>query len=296
MSLSSAYGSKLLVGFNTREIINAIKRAEIIEKCPQPQDGVAYITEKHEVAPFKYPIVDHETNTVYVDSRPFTSVDRDGSLKIRNELDDKLQQVLAKLELVWSLSEDNNRVQRALHYSTEVFVKWLSGILKRRYGLEPLTGLQVHTVVAMYGIGQFINNIDERAATKHLQSIANDHRIPNDIVMSVGERVGYIFPRDLNEFVEVLVNSDLSPRLKDVSTRGLYETLGGSWWGNTDAKFLTGQALEYPPTMAGLVWMATENSMFKKTAIGDIVDNSNRNNTHYNFQRGLQHIFDTYLD
>lgn len=285
MSLSNAYDAKIIKGYPINALTLSIEKATLLKPIEPNTLGIINITEDHDVNPFVYPIFDKEKGMLYVDARPYSSVQRDGTLKIRNTLDESVYNLLAVLERSWVLSDRPDAAARAFNVSSEVMVRWLSGTISHRYGLNPQQRSKVMSLTGMFSIGQFYNNIeDSLTVSRHLQSISRKYPVNETDLNEVAAQLDNNFPRDVDEYVAALGKIELGTRLSDFSTKSLYALLGGAWWGNVNNSILSAVALEYPPAMAALVQTAIQNTMLKRTGIGTTV---------YDMKSGS--VFDTHL-
>lgn len=297
MSLYNAYDSKIIKGFQTSPIVLAIEKASLTDKTYQPEKSINYVTEAQDVPPFPYPIYDQSSGQVYVDARPYSSLERDGEIKIRNTLDEQLNLLLAKLEIAWTSCERPDSAQRAMAVSSEVFVRWISNIISHRFGLAQYQKMRLTALCALFSVGQFYNNIDDPLSIeRHLQSISRNYPVPYETVREVVDGIDVPFPRDVDEFVDAIARFDFGPRMRGFNTKSLYTILNGSWWANSNASTFVAVALEYPPAMAALVKMAIENSMFKRTQIGSVIYDMNRGSTFDNHVRALSLFIDEHME
>lgn len=295
MSLAHAYDSKLTKGFKVSDILLEISKSQL-RMAGNKDQAVQQITEKYDVSPFFYPIYDKERDVVFVDIRPFSSVQRDDSVKISNELDNELYHMLARLELVWNRTERRDQVYSGLMFANEIFIRWFSDVISQRHGLSPYQSNRMMALVAMYCIGLYHNNLDdELTIDRHLQAISRHIPVDFQVMKEVAERIENQLPRDIDEFAEAVRKLDLGPRLKDFNTTIIYNLLNGSWWANVNAPQLVALAIEYPPAFAGMVYMATRHSFYKRTGIGDRTDRANRGNAHANYHRALKLMIDKYV-
>jgi hypothetical protein len=294
MSLAHAYDSKLTKGFKVSDILLEISKSQL-KMSGDPQRDIQQITEQFDVSPFFYPLYDKEHDRVHVDIRPFSSLQRDGSVKITNSLDEELYQLLARLELVWNRTDRPDQVYSSLMFANEIFIRWLSDTIGRRHGLTPYQSSRLTALCGMYCIGLYQNNLDdELAIDRHLQNLTRHVPVDFQVMKEVAERVENHFPRDIDEFVEAVRKLDLGPRLKDFNSTILYNLLNGSWWANVNSPQLVALGLEYPPAFAGMVYMATRHSFYKRTAIGDRTDRANRGSNYTNFHRALKLLIEKY--
>lgn len=295
MSLPNAYDSKLNKGYQVGNILLEIAKCSVGQNTHNGGEDISYVTENMEVTPFFYPIYDKEKDVVYIDARPYTSIERDGSLKVRNTLDEQLNLTCAKLELAWVRSDKPESAYMAFGFANEMFARWLTDTIAHRYGLTPYQRNRVMALCGMYSVGQYYNNIeDPLTVERHLQAIGRNLPLDFNTIKEVAAGVDNRFPRDIDEFVETLKVLDLGPRLRDLSTTALYSILNGSWWATANAPQYVALAVEYPPTFAALCYMSTEHSMFKRTSIGSKVDGANRGNAHKDYQRAIHLLIEKY--
>lgn len=295
MSLQNAYEAKIIKGFPVSEIKLSIEKASLSDKCHEATNSVSYVTEAQDVPPFPYPIYDSVSNKVYVDSRPYSSLERNGDIKIRNALDEKLNLLLAKIEISWIQNDRPDSAQRAFAMSSEVLVRWLTNIISHKYGLAPYQKSRLTALAAMFSVGQFYNNIEDKLTVeRHIQSISRNFPVHIDTIKEVSARVENHFPRDVNELIDGINKLDLGARLRNFNTKELYNALNGSWWGNANTPTFVAVALEHPPAMAALVQMAIENTMYKRTQIGSVVYDMNRGTAFANHARAISLFIDQF--
>lgn len=296
MSLQHAYETKILKSTNTSKILMDYSKSQLGgSKRPEVIPHVFFVTESDEVEPFPYPIYNKTSGYVLVDSRPFTSLDQQNNIKVRNELDDALFKKLAQLEYIWATANRYDAIQNAFRYSSEVFVRWLTETIKHKYGLGADADLKLKALTGMYVLGQFYNNItDEQTVVRYLGMIAQEQNVPMHFVQSVSESIGNEFPRDIDEFVAAINKVELGPRMRGFNSKELYALVSSAWWANTNTPYIVGAALEYPPAFAALVYMAVENKFYKRTGIGARVDAMNGRNAHDDFKRAIMLLVEQY--
>jgi len=296
MSLTNAYDSKLNKGYQVNNILLEIAKNTVGKPTTGDNEDIVSVNEDMDVSPFFYPLYSKEDNKVFIDIRPYTSINRDGSVKVRNTLDEQLNLLFANLELAWTRAEKSESIFMAFNFSNEIYARWLTDIITHRYGLTPYQRNRIMSLCGMFVIGQYYNNIeDPLTIERHLQSISRNLPLDLNTVKEVAANVENHFPRDVDEFVETLKKLDLGPRLRDFSTTALYNVLNGSWWATANAPQHVALAVEYPPAFAALCYMATEHSMFKRTGIGAKVDERNRGNAHRDFQRAVHLLVEKYV-
>ena len=290
MAIKNSFDSKInkLINFNNLQM--QIRKAHLGGRLLELSPSVKIITELDtEVGPFIHPMYDAEKDLVFVDMRPYTSVKQGGGLNIRNQLDYELNVTRANLELAWCRSNTRDDLFNAFTYSGDIFIRWLSDLIAYRHGLQAIQKVKVIALCAMYNIGLYYNNVtDPVIANRYFLNIANSYpAVSIDTAREVYERIGNVFPRDIDEFVDALKMLEISTRLNDLSSVTLYNMLGGSWFINAGTTEILALALEYPPAFTTLVHMSIDNNVYKRTSIGTTVANFNKNNAHALFERGL---------
>ena len=295
MALQDSYDSTLTSLVKTSSILLDIKKSALLSPLKQYTPQIQFVTEEQtEVPLFIHPLYNKEGSVVYLDARPYTSIERNGELKIRSEYDYQLNLMRAKLELAWQL-EDRTDLYTSLEFSNQIYVRWLSETISHRFGLVPVQQVKVMALVAMFVIGQYYNTVeDELTINRYLQMISRNFMLDATLVVGVAEAIENQFPRDINEFLNALHRLEISPRLKEFNQLVLFNMLSGSWFMNANHLQIVSLALEYPPAFAALVYMATQFSVYKRSGIGQRVDKANRHNAHATYVRQLSTVVANY--
>lgn len=291
MALQDSYDSLITSGINTAAIILSIKKSALLTPLQSVGDHILLVTEAQTDIPlFIHPIYDREKQIVYLDARGYTSIERNGELKIRSEYDYQLAIMRAKLELAWQLA-DRTDVYTAFELPNQIATRWISETISHRFGLTPIQQVKVITVTAMFVIGQYFNTIeDSLSVNRYLQMIARNFMLDATLVVQVAEELEQNFPRDIDEYIGALQRLDISPRLKEFNRLVFFNMLSGSWFMNANHLQIVSLAVEYPPAFASLVYMATQYSVYKRSGIGQRVDKANRHNAHANYVRQLNQL------
>ena len=291
MALQDSYDSLITSGVNTAAIILSIKKSALLTPLQSVSDHILLVTEAQTDIPlFIHPIYDREKQIVYLDARGYTSIERNGELKIRSEYDYQLAIMRAKLELAWQLA-DRTDVYTAFELPNQIATRWISETISHRFGLTPIQQVKVITVTAMFVIGQYFNTIEDNlSVNRYLQMIARNFMLDASLVVQVAEVLEQNFPRDIDEYIEALQRLDISPRLKEFNRLVFFNMLSGSWFMNANHLQIVSLAVEYPPAFASLVYMATQYSVYKRSGIGQRVDKANRHNAHANYVRQLNQL------
>lgn len=257
---------------------------------------IFFITEGMDVLPFQHPIYDYDKSCVYIDTRAYSSIDKQGNLSVRNTLDDKLTKLRAELEIAWVKSQNKNDVWTAFTFSNKIFITWLTDLIAYRIGLNPLNHIRLKALIASYSIGLFYNGLADSELIRQASLLARNLAIPADILQEVLARIDNDLPRDVDELMTAIGAVDLGPRARDFSAAALFNMLGGSWFSNANSPAIVALAIEYPPAFAALVKMAIDNTMFKRTGIGQKVDRENRQNNYQNFSRAIGLLIEKYTE
>lgn len=293
MALSNIYNAFPFKGYALDKIKAELELAVAMKQTVDISDDVIYVTDNATgVTNFPAPI--KHNGKVYVDAREFSSIGRDGNLQFKNHIEDKLRFELARWEKIWNdPTVSNERLMTRMVYHIEVFSKWVAGGLTRTYALGPLQETQVLAACTLYVVGQYYNNVSTDIDTFRLQEmVAKTLYIPIEVYENITPSVENLFPRDLDEFVELLKQSEISPRLRDISKTALVASLGGSFWGVSQDRVLVSTALEYPPALYVIMSACIANTMFKKTRIGSVMANSRNGRAHENFLIQYQQIME----
>lgn len=291
MALKSSYDALSLRGYKLDEIRACIDIAKTMNQTVMVSKDVHFITDTATgVPPFPAPIV-HE-GVAYLDAREFTSTDRNGKLKVRNPIEYQLRYEQACLELIWANTlVPHERLMTQMSYHIEVFSKWLAGGLTRTYGLNPTQEMQIMAACSLYAVGQYYNHVEDEITTFRLQEVvAKRLNINIQMYEAITGETEYLFPRSVEEFVNLLKVSDISPRLRDVSSLAIIQALGGSFWGVTQEKVLVSLALEYPPALYTMMATCIANTSFKKTRIGSVIAYAKAGRSHEQFLLGYQQL------
>lgn len=294
MALKNSYESKLNKLIKVNEIITSIRKAMLGNEILNLNEEIFYITEGMDILPFTHPIYDYTNKCVYIDTRAYSSIDKQGNLVIRNVLDESLTKLRAELELSWVKSQNKNDVWTAFAFSNKIFINWLTDLIAYRIGLNPLNHIRLKALIASYSIGLFYNGIASNELVRQATLLARNLAIPAEILQEVLARIDNDIPRDVDELITAMAAVDFGPRARDFAVVTLFNMLNGCWFLNTNSTNIVALAIEYPPAFAALVKMAIDNSMYKRTGIGQKVDRENRQNNFQNFNRALNLLIEKY--
>lgn len=291
MALKSSYDAHPLKDYVLDSIRASIDIAKTMNQLIKVSNDVYFVVDTaSDIPPFPAPII-HD-DVAYVDAREFTTTDKNGNLKVRNPIEYQLRYEQACLELVWTNGlVPHERLMTQMSYHIEVFSKWVAGALTRTYALNPTQEMQVMAACSLYAVGQYYNNIEDEITTFRLQEmVAKKLNINIQMYEGITGATEYLFPRNIDEFVELLKESDITPRLRDISSMAIIQALGGSFWGVAQDKVLVALALEYPPALYTIMATCIANTSFKKTRVGSVIAYAKAGRAHEQFLLNYQQI------
>lgn len=293
MAITNAYTNTTVPGYNIVSITSDLALAKAAGHTQEMSPTIHYVTEKASVSAFPFPLYNEEDGIVYVDARPFSTLERDGSLKIRNVIENDLRLDLANLEYIWARNtpETNGRLVQQFGYHTEVFAKWISTAISHTFALTPYQNNQVMACAGLFAIGNFQPDPKDDLDLMRTQELLGKRlRIPFAVFESVTGNTDFYFPANLGQFIELVKSVGIGPRVNDLSVTSLLQMLGGSFWGVSYDKPLLALSLEYPPAFLVMMKTCIDNTMYKKCRIGQVIDRSKAGNSHTQFTSSYQYL------
>lgn len=275
MALENAYTGNVFRSYDLTAYKAALELARKLNQTVKQSDEIQYVIETADVKSFPLPIVIE--NDVYVDARTFTALDRSGELKIRNPIEDTMRLEQARWELVWKRNNGKHGALMAqLPYHHEIYSKWIADAMTHTYSLAPYQSGQVQALAALFSVGQFYNNFEDDVKMLRMQEmLSRELDISMELFESATGHTDYLFPRNVEEFVAMVLAADITPRLKDFSVLALTEMVSSSFFGISYDKQLCTSAIEYPPSLFVLVKACLNNNMFNRCRLGGVVKKSN---------------------
>lgn len=293
MSITNAYGNTTIPGYNVVAITADLALAKASGHTQEMSPIIHYVTEKASVSAFPFPLYNFDDGIVYVDARPFSTLDRDGSLKIRNVIEHQLRLDLANLEYIWARNEavNNERMLQQFGYHTEVFSKWIAAAISHTFALTPYQNNQVMACAGLFAIGNFVTDPKDDLNLMRTQELLSKRlHIPFPVFETVTGNTDFYFPGNLQQFIELVKSVGIGPRVNDLSVTSLIQMLGGSFWGVSYDKPLLALSLEYPPAFMVMIKTCIDNTMYKKCRIGQVVDRSKAGSAHQTFSTAYNYL------
>lgn len=284
MAHANSYSTTILAPYKLDNFIPDLDIAKTAGQTWEMGENIHYVVETSPMAPFPAPI--YHDGIVYVDARPFTTIERDGSLRIKDMVEHKLRLDQAMLEHIWvekPISHENLTEQ--LRYHREILAKWISDSINFTYGLNPTQSMQVLALSTLFTVGQFYNNVDDVTAFRLQETLAKQFYLNHSIYETVTGNTDFLFPRDIDEFVQMIEAADITTRLTDFKRVSLIALLSKSFWGVSNDTLLCTLAIEYPPALLAIIRTCIDNSAYKRSKLGKLVDGNKSKNSHEAFAR-----------
>lgn len=286
MALENVYAAHHFTSFNLEKLKASLDLARVQNQTIAMSDEVHYVVETADIQGFPLPIV-HE-GIVYVDAKPFTKLNRDGTLQIRDVVEHALRLDEARWELTWTRQAAHRQnLMTKFPYHHEIFSQWVADALTSTYALTPYQSNQVKALAALFSVGQFINHVEDDVKAMRLQQmLCDDLNMVIGVFESVTGHTEFLIPRDIKEFVEMVAKANISTRLDKFNVESLLQSMNSSFAGISYSKQLTETALEYPPSLFVIMRACLENQFFtSRTKLGGLIKKSRVAKKHDSFVR-----------
>ena len=243
-------------------------------------DGT-FITPK----PFVHPvIVEHENHRyMIIDVRTCARYNKQEQIvKITNPSLFRREIIRAVLESVW-VNDGSNDILHLGAFQIQVFAKWVSEVITRRYGLDAEQQLQVQVISAFYYICLFTDseNVDLR---RFIAIITRATKTNTTFILDTLRDVDYI--PNVEGLLATIREQLVTERLDGLELDVFITMLAGSWFGPNHG-ILVGTALEYPPLWCTLVYLSLTESVNRATGIGKVALRFERDPTSREFLGAL---------
>ena len=294
------YDTFLFKGFNRDSIYHQLDFAKIQnELVPLSVDGKSIenlfgLSPKNEtIELFSHPLVrmDKDLIKIYIDTRPFTRLDRDGLIVISQKEDylTQLNRGIASLEFI-------NYPQNLLSMGDlvfKVFCLWIMRPSSRVLNLSINEQLQLITISLYYWFSLFKNEPLEEREIRYIQNKLNViTRIPLELSNHVIIELEPM--KNIEDFTKLCKKIIKTPRMDKFNPLFLYTLLGNSWFG-INIKEQLAVALEHPPTFINFVYSAVISRSYQRTILGQLVKESDKNQLGSEFSKRFQSMSKNYL-
>lgn len=228
--------------------------------------------------------------TWVIDSRPFCTVNRDGTFQVRDWQMHDLQLLRAQLSSIWADGEQSLFITLG-DLAVQSFAIWLGEGITRKLYLDPSEDITVKICAAYYYFGLFQDNARDNFSVDTEQErdrvfvmIARAMRSsPESVREVIGE---HPMPTDIYGFVKLVHQVVGNTRITQISAPLLYTILQSSWFSTADREMVC-VAMEHPPTWAAMIFNALNEKLFTRTQLAKLVMKLDRNNSGKNFTRAL---------
>jgi hypothetical protein len=219
---------------------------------------------------------------IYIDGRPFTSLDRvTREVKLSNR--DEFEISAIRAGLMWyTLKNSMGDLLSCGNFALTVWTRWLSDLISRKVGLSIQDHLRVSVIVAAYYyclfdsnlvVGDNVAQFSERDKIKMATGIAKATRIEATQALQILDTLPVML--DADTFTKTLATHGGSIRLDGFNTATLWQSVGGSWFG-LNSRELVCVALEHPPTYFAILFKALRSRSYQKTILGQCAENNNK--------------------
>lgn len=273
MALENAYQSQFLLSVDTAGLAADLEIARSVNQTEAVSDEVHILLTTSDIKPFPLPVI--VDDIVYIDGRRFSTVDATGKLKIKDPIEANMRVDLARWYLAWQRSAGNHaRILTQMPDFYLLYTKWVADNLAHVNSLSPYQCDQLRALTALFAVGQFFNNFKTDVEMWRMQEVvARELNINIEVFESVTGHTEFLFPRNIDEFVEMVNRSGISARLdeKSFSRVTLIQLLSNSVYGFQDNTQLCTSAIEFPPSFLAMVKVAVGNNMLNRSKVGAVV-------------------------
>lgn len=270
MSILNSYDGYLSRQANLKPLDFEISKILLRGGFPGEGADIKFVTDAHDdVDTFVHPYWRQEEDVVYIDTRGYSTVTADGTHTFRNGEEKDIWFYRAKLELAW-IRNDRTELYTAFQFANEVFVRWFTSLISHEFKLAAIHESRLMCCVAMFNIGRYFNKIDGfRMVEKYIQQIVSQYRLDVNTAYEIADLCGDVFPRNVDEFVDLVHRANISAALQSFNRGTLANILGSSFFLVANAPQITALAIEYPPAFVAIVLMAFKHTtLANRTQIG----------------------------
>lgn len=268
-----------------------------IERFEAPLGEPVYLFNANsgqQIKPFAHPIdverdgVMGKEKVVVVDVRPFTRVDRAGSVRISDDTEYRFATMRGYLHAIWS-SADRFALGNLVPTLMPVYAAWISESLVKRLDIAPTSQLNVAIIAAFYYWCQCTPKEDynDGVKVKLAARIAESTRASYDDVMNVIGELDYL--NEMADFTQALADKGESLRLKNIEPASLLQIVNGCWYG-TNNREIASVAVEYPPYLAAMVYFSMHDRGLRSAPFTKLVQRFGHKQEFVGFSRGISNL------
>lgn len=244
-----------------------------------------------------YIMVDPKTHTsrIFLDARTMITEDKVSQEFIArggSRVDLNMLLTRVSLERMW-IDSHQIEMRSASSVPTIIFARWVSSTLAQRYMLDPREQETIEIITAYYYYGLFTNG--QKEDTDKIVGYLSRHigmqaERSYEVIDSIKREMTSV--ADLCNMYEEVTGS---MRLQDFNPGHLYTALGMSYFGMI-GKELVAVALEHPPTWMTMLSYAVNDAMYRKSAIGNMMERGPMKQKSRDFVMALDQLIHTYAE
>lgn len=220
--------------------------------------------------PFTHPIrfMDDEDYVSVFDARTSTRYERSAEKPIINNVNlFRRDLIIAILSEIW-ITESPKEILQLGHMQVYTFAYWISGIVTRRFGLDPDHQMKLTVLAAYYYICLCYPKDKCPTLQASATILARATNLPASTITLMFEDLDYM--DNIVDFCETVKEQLLTERLYGFSPDILATLLSGTWFGPNHVA-LVATSLEYPPVFAALTYLALTDRANRATGLASIV-------------------------
>lgn len=212
-----------------------------------------------------------KTPLTCVDVRHFGAVDkRTDNYVVRNNLEYSFATLRGSLQHHW-VNQSAISLRNVGPFAVNIFSKWVSTNVARRFSLDPAEQLNVAIAAGIYYQSLFVDNykIDDEEMVRLSNVLARSIRVKAEDVMAICDLYGSEEAIEMNALIRVM--QQIAPvRLNKFNEALLYTILGNTWFNSNAAETLV-VALYHPPTWLAILTMCVDDRTYQKSGISRLI-------------------------
>lgn len=225
---------------------------------------------------YPYKCMDNHNNEFWViDLRPHRNKilkDHQGELVLNIPKDGTVAFLITKvlLEMQWNRFGPTTQLYMS-DIPLKVFTKWLTGLIKKRYSIDPGTSERVQAIVAYYYLCLHVDEKDfsSKVFNQFLIRISRVFAIREDVLTSQLTELGHLGNfSDLVRSLNAIPNRSMQAITEDT----LYTIIASSWMGGADNRYILNASLEFPPSFIAMVSSGATETFYRRTIINTFTE------------------------